>query len=151
MAPRRRAPSNQYNPQASHEPRAQPPIAPVTQEPKGPVEINKPTKKDNNDTDIYNNNNKIMTINMNKENNNRIPGKESLRQGGWEENACKTTQNNAMPQNTLHFKDTKLSTIFAQYKHMHWRTQTVIRNTAGQKGALRHRTALKTLGSMPPR
>ena len=52
-----RAPSDQYNPQPSHEPPAQAPIAPVTQKPKGPVEINKPTTEDNNKTDHNNNKN----------------------------------------------------------------------------------------------
>ena len=52
----RRAPSDQYNPQPSHEPPAQAPIAPITQKPKGPVEINNPMKRDNNDTTNNNNN-----------------------------------------------------------------------------------------------
>ena len=68
-----------------------------------------------------------------------------------EENAWKTTQNNATPQNTLRFKDTKPNTTFAQRKHMYWRTQTLIQNTAGQEDALRHRTTLQTLGNTPPR
>ena len=94
-----------------------------------------------------------MTTNTNKENNNRIPGKESLRQGGWEG----TRKTHAkLPRTTLCLKTLyasktqKTSTTFAQCKHMHWRIQTVIWNTSGQKGALRHRTALKMLGSTPP-
>ena len=59
-------------------PRRKVPKAPVTQKSKGSVEINKPKKKDNNNTN-NNDNNKIMTTNINKENNNRIPGKGTLR------------------------------------------------------------------------
>ena len=39
-----RAPSDQYNPQPSHEFPAPPPITPVTQKPKGPVETNQRRK-----------------------------------------------------------------------------------------------------------
>ena len=55
-----RALSDQFNPQPSHEPAAPPPIAPVTQKPKGPVEINKPKKKDNDNP--KNNNGKNQSI-----------------------------------------------------------------------------------------
>ena len=93
-----------------------------------------------------------MTTNTNTENKKKNPREEipkTGRVGGDKENAWKTTQNNATPQNTPCFKDTKLSTTFAQRKCMHWCTLTLIQNTAGQEGALRHRTALQTLGSTP--
>ena len=67
------------------------------------------------------------------------------RVGEDEENARQTTRNNAS------FQETTSSKTFAQRKHMHWRTQTLVRNTAGQEGALRHRTTHRTPGSTPPR
>ena len=57
----------------------------------------------------------------------------------------------AQPQETpRHHKPAMLqrersSTTFAQRQHMSWRPQTLVRNTAGQEGAPKPRTARQTL------
>ena len=123
-------------------PQRKPPITPVTQKPKGPVEINNPQRK--RITILIIITIKIMTTNPSKD---RNPGNDSLREGragGDEENTCKTSQNNAAPQkNTPRYKDTKPSTTLHNKSTCKQRTQTVIWNTAGQGGALRHTTALE--------
>ena len=136
--PRRKSPSDQYNPQPSHEPPAQAPYNTRHTEAQRPRGDKQPMKKDNNNTD--NNKNKIMTTKPSKY---RNPGNDSLRQGrvgGDEENACKTFQDNATPKTTRHATKTQSR---AQREHMQAAHATGIRNTAGQGGALRHTTALE--------
>ena len=118
-------------------PRHKPPIAPVTQKPKGPVEINKPEKKDNNKKNKTNNNSNKNNNdkNNNKDNNKEPQGRDPQdREGGWGRGKTHTkTTGTTLRLKTRYTTRHKDEHNVAQREHMRRCTQTLTRNTAGQE------------------